>query len=630
MSDDIRTLKEDAARLIARGRLDEAVKEYVKIVRLDRRDITARQKLAELYARLGKVPEAVSEYQGVAGSYAADGLLLKAIAVCKIILQIDPWHKETQSVLAKLSTERRGDASSVEMPKAMSSALTSGNKRSASEIRGTAANQIKARPKDAWMPIVVPDGTLRGGAAQVPMEASAAPGAPTAPQAPPPSQAHGTPVVRTSVVEARPRPNDPPAELSAAARALLDVFNATPDPTAPATGPGIVFDKGPVPLSAAPSATSGPPAEDIAIDVSFDSGEGAPVVVDQAALASALHGGAPVMSSGGDDGTPMFVAKADSSEGAELSIDDVSIAEESHDDGADLIELSEPARVEIDEVPPIPLFSDLPQDAFIALTERMDLRVATKDEILVQEGEPGTSMFIIIQGKVRVKRKDLEGAQVTESGELTLAELTDGAFFGEMALLSDAPRIASIVCEEDTMLFEIHRDVLADITREYPSVGEVMKRFHKNRLLTNLLKTSPIFQPFSTSEKKDLIEKFKSRSVDEGVLLITRERPGDGLYVLLSGRAEVYDKNAEGKDVLMAELKEGDVFGEMSMLWHKETCASVKASTPCVVLRLPRATFQEIIMTHPQILETLTAISQLRQKRNLELQAPAVASDFIV
>ena len=81
MSEKVRKLKEEASRLIAKGRIAEAAGEYVKIVKSDPRDLTARQKLAELHARLGRVPEAVAEYQSVAGSYAADGLLLKAIAV---------------------------------------------------------------------------------------------------------------------------------------------------------------------------------------------------------------------------------------------------------------------------------------------------------------------------------------------------------------------------------------------------------------------------------------------------------------------------------------------------------------------------------------------------------------------
>ena len=83
-------------------------------------------------------------------------------------------------------------------------------------------------------------------------------------------------------------------------------------------------------------------------------------------------------------------------------------------------------------------------------------------------------------------------------------------------------------------------------------------------------------------------------------------------------------------DGVLAELRDGDVFGEMSMLWHKKTCASVRASTPCVVLRLPREQFNEVIMTHPQILETLTTLSEQRSKQNDELKSPALSGDALL
>ena len=66
------------------------------------------------------------------------------------------------------------------------------------------------------------------------------------------------------------------------------------------------------------------------------------------------------------------------------------------------------------------------------------------------------------------------------------------------------------------------------------------------------------------------------------------------------------------------------------MLWNKDTCASVRAQTTCVVLRLPRQNFGEVIMTHPQILETLAALSEKRVKQNEELKAAGIASDFLV
>jgi CRP-like cAMP-binding protein len=588
MSEKIRKLKEDASRLIAKGKLDEACDCYEKVVKADTRDLTARQKLAEIYARLGKTERAVHVYQSVAGSYAADGLLLKAIAVCKIILQIDPSHTETQTILADLSTKRRGPVEEhtvVEMPKAMSEALA--GKKSASSIRGVAANQIRGVSAQEVRPAIVDD----------------------------------VPVADEMVLEQRPAHTNI-ADLQRAAAAMLPAPEVVP----------VVAGK------ALP--------DDISIDISFDDAE--PVVVGTAHERPSLAG-APILTAAinaalpsfdelmaetpgpeyDEQPSPVLGAIVDDVGGAgvvEADPDDVDIDDSNDDD--DVIDLDDgdvqSAQVDVERIPPIPLFSDLPRDAFVALTERMDLRVASTGETLITENEPGSSMFIIIQGKVKVLRH-LNGADVV------LAQLSDGTFFGEMALLSDVPRAASVVCTEETMLFEISRELLAQMTTQYPSVGEVMQKFHKNRLITNLLKTSPIFAPFSTNDKKALIEKFKSREVGEGSYLITREKPGDGLYVVLSGRCAVLDKDAATDvEVPIAELREGDVFGEMSMLWNKETCASVRATTTCTVLRLPKSSFGEVIMTHPQILETLSTMSEQRQRANSHMHSAGVASEFLL
>src|SRR5690606_26386423 len=130
-------LKEHASRLTAKGKYAEALAEYQKAGKVDPRDLTLRQKMAETYSRLGKKEQAIHEYQTVAGSYAADGLLLKAIAICKVILAPDPTHRETQETLADLYTQKRGDFQApVTLPKSMSGAITGKTgRRSASEIR---------------------------------------------------------------------------------------------------------------------------------------------------------------------------------------------------------------------------------------------------------------------------------------------------------------------------------------------------------------------------------------------------------------------------------------------------------------------------------------------------------------
>ncbi|MBM4282294.1 MAG: cyclic nucleotide-binding domain-containing protein [Deltaproteobacteria bacterium] len=605
MSEKVRKLKEEADRLIARGKFDEACACQEQLVRVDPRDLAARQKVAELYGRLGRTADAVRAYQSVAGSYAADGLLLKAIAVCKMILQLDPAHTETQSVLASLTSRRSSSIPGtpkvvVEMPRSMSVAVApAAGTKSAKEIRGAVAHHVRGfgltdapaprTPASSASPL---DGVSNASALEIARVAvELREGPPPIPVEELDAEEHLLEAVRVGdelgddlddapVVVGTPLAPRMLAAIDAATPSFDELMQMTAD---------IGSALGDAPALPAPGAAHA------AVDAHLAGELGAHIDLGYQVVTAPLSGPAP--------------ATAD-------------VAFYDGDDDHDVLDLVdaevEMARVDVTKVAPIPLFSDLPRDAFLALTERMALRVAYQGEVLIAEGEPGTSMFVIIQGRVKVTRQDGAGAAGRTH---ELAELLDGAFFGEGALLSDAPRTASVVCVEETMLFEISRELVAQMTADYPSVGDVMRRFNKNRLITNLLKISVIFAPFSIEQKRTLIERFKSRQVEPGTTLVTREKPGDGLYVVLTGRCEVVDTRPDGQEVVVAELKDGDVFGEMSMLSNKDTCASVRAVTPSVVLRLPRQSFAEVIRTHPQILDSLAALSEARQRTKLGQRA---------
>jgi CRP-like cAMP-binding protein len=281
--------------------------------------------------------------------------------------------------------------------------------------------------------------------------------------------------------------------------------------------------------------------------------------------------------------------------------------------------LPPPPKVEArEELPQIPLFSDLSKNAFVMLMEKMHMRQAPPGDVIIREGEKGDSFFIIAQGKVRVEKLGEGGKQIH------LASLGDGAFFGEMALLSEAPRNASVIADEPTQLFEISKAVLDQVTEEYSSVKQVLLRFYKQRLLSNLMATSRIFKLLTVDQRKDLIEKFKSREVPPHEVILAEGQKGDGLYMILSGRVKVL-KNKEEQQITLATLKEGDVFGEMSLLSNADVSATVMSESKAIILRLPRKSFAEVLSTHPQLLEHISQLSDERAKLTEAVVAGKVA-----
>ncbi len=101
-----------AQKFFQKGQYDRAIREYEKIIKEEPKDIKVHQKLGDLYAREGKKTEAISEYNFVANFYSEDGFYLRAIAVFKQILKLDPARIQINLKLAELYHKQNliGDA----------------------------------------------------------------------------------------------------------------------------------------------------------------------------------------------------------------------------------------------------------------------------------------------------------------------------------------------------------------------------------------------------------------------------------------------------------------------------------------------------------------------------------------
>ena len=91
-----------AQKFVEKGQYDKAIKEYLKVVQDDPKDIRIWLKVGDLYAKKGQNPEAVETYEKVAGTYSEQGFYLKAVAVYKQILKLEPRKVDVNLRLAEL------------------------------------------------------------------------------------------------------------------------------------------------------------------------------------------------------------------------------------------------------------------------------------------------------------------------------------------------------------------------------------------------------------------------------------------------------------------------------------------------------------------------------------------------
>ncbi len=98
----------------------------------------------------------------------------------------------------------------------------------------------------------------------------------------------------------------------------------------------------------------------------------------------------------------------------------------------------------------IPLFASLSEADLQNLTSLLRRKQLGKGELLFQQGDEGTALYIIAQGRIKIslsRRMD----------NVTLAILGQGEFLGEMALLDDLPRSADAIALEDSLLYVLNR-----------------------------------------------------------------------------------------------------------------------------------------------------------------------------
>ncbi|HZS40968.1 MAG TPA: cyclic nucleotide-binding domain-containing protein [Polyangia bacterium] len=244
--------------------------------------------------------------------------------------------------------------------------------------------------------------------------------------------------------------------------------------------------------------------------------------------------------------------------------------------------------------PPVPLLSDLSPVAFARVLDTVRVLRLPHGAKVVKEGEPGESFYLVAAGHVRVFSTDSLGR------EQNLAKLGEGAIFGELALVAAQPRGATVEVVGEADLLEVGAAALRAAASELEQLAEALGRFTRDRLLKNLLASSPLFKPFSPQQRLDLARRFTGHDVAPGTDLIREGDPGRGLYVVLAGEMEVV-KGEEPFETTLATLRGGDLFGEIALLRGTPATATVRAARPSTVLFLAREYFERLIAALPEM-----------------------------
>jgi len=171
---------------------------------------------------------------------------------------------------------------------------------------------------------------------------------------------------------------------------------------------------------------------------------------------------------------PVLAAAARTASGPEDEISEEALRDELVGMIDDLFNAA-PAEVQPVERVETALFRDFSPDELAEVIRGLKLRRFEAGEILVSEGEPGQSLYVLASGLVRAFIRDAQGRNVE------VRQLVAGDFFGEAAILTGQARSATLTAASDCELLELERPTLDEIARRKPRVWDVLLEFHKAR-----------------------------------------------------------------------------------------------------------------------------------------------------
>jgi CRP-like cAMP-binding protein len=139
-------------------------------------------------------------------------------------------------------------------------------------------------------------------------------------------------------------------------------------------------------------------------------------------------------------------------------------------------DLSPQSQGLVDTIAGVPLFAGLDKEILAQIGQAAHLVVSDRGRTIIHQGDRGKSLYIILNGKVRIFVYNNEGQ------EFEINTLSDNQFFGEISLLTGAPRNATAQAVEETLLCELSFNTLREVLKKSPDIRGTLESHCRQRL----------------------------------------------------------------------------------------------------------------------------------------------------
>jgi cAMP-dependent protein kinase regulator len=233
------------------------------------------------------------------------------------------------------------------------------------------------------------------------------------------------------------------------------------------------------------------------------------------------------------------------------------------------------------------LFSQLDEQSFSTVLDALSERSIPAPNIkVISQGDEGDYFYVVEQGDFDVYINSSGSLQPGPDGMGNkVGSISPGGSFGELALMYNAPRAATIVsASKGGVLWQLDRVTFRRIL--------MTDAAEKRKMYEGFLEEVPLLSPLKPYERAKVADALESVKFSAGQNIITEGEPGDAFYLLEAGDAQAFKG---GNDKSLKDYKRGDFFGELALLDDKPRAASVVAKTDVKVAKLGRDGFKRLL-----------------------------------
>ncbi|RKF77152.1 cAMP-dependent protein kinase regulatory subunit [Golovinomyces cichoracearum] len=236
--------------------------------------------------------------------------------------------------------------------------------------------------------------------------------------------------------------------------------------------------------------------------------------------------------------------------------------------------------------------------------------IPVKDIKVVSQGDQGDFFYVVEKGKFDVYVNPAGSIQTGPEGlGNKVATIEPGGSFGELALMYNSPRAATVVSAEcSSTLWALDRVTFRRILMD--------STFQRRRLYESFLEEVKLLSTLTKYERSKIADALKTQKFPAGTTIIREGDVGEAFYLLESGEAEVFKSGSQNP---VKHYQKGDYFGELALLNDAPRAASVVSKTEVKVATLGKNGFQRLLGPVESIMrrtkyEGLEEIDPLHQK----------------